>query len=103
MKGLKIEDLTIGTGAVAEQGSTVSIRWKGTLNRGDMFREGEVSFRIGERRVIAGLEKGVVGMRVGGIRKLRVSPHLGYSSQAVPSIPANAVLTFEIELVCAES
>jgi FKBP-type peptidyl-prolyl cis-trans isomerase len=97
--GLKVEDVTVGSGAAAERGATVSIRWRGTLNRGDEFGSGEVSFRVGERRVIAGLEKGVVGMRVGGIRRLRVSPHLGYRDQTVPGVPANAVLTIELELL----
>jgi peptidylprolyl isomerase len=97
--GLKVEDVTVGSGAVAEQGRTVCIRWHGTLNRGDEFGSGEVSFPIGERRVVAGLEMGVVGMRVGGTRRLRVSPHLGYRDQVVPGVPANAVLNFEVELL----
>ena len=97
--GLKVEDVAVGSGAIAERGSTVSIRWRGILNRGDEFGAGDVSFRVGERRVVAGLEVGVVGMRVGGLRRLRVSPHLGYRDQAVPGVPANAVLTFEVELL----
>jgi FKBP-type peptidyl-prolyl cis-trans isomerase FkpA len=97
--GLKVEDVAIGLGPAVGRGSTVSIRWRGTLNRGDEFGAGEVSFRIGERRVIAGLEAGVVGMRVGGVRRLRVSPHLGYRDQAVPDVPANAVLNFDVELL----
>jgi FKBP-type peptidyl-prolyl cis-trans isomerase len=96
---LKVEDVNVGTGATAERGTTVTIRWRGTLNRGDEFGSGEVSFRIGERRVVAGLELGVVGMRVGGTRRLRVSPHLGYRDQAVPGVPANAVLNFEVDLL----
>jgi FKBP-type peptidyl-prolyl cis-trans isomerase len=44
--------------------------------------------------VVAGLELGV-----GGTRRLRVSPHLGYRGQAVPGVPANAVLNFEVELL----
>ena len=50
-----------------------------------------VSFRIGEREVIAGLEYGVEGMRVGGRRRIRVPPHLGYREAGVPGkIPSNA-------------
>jgi FKBP-type peptidyl-prolyl cis-trans isomerase len=100
--GLKVEDVSIGTGTTAERGSLISIRWRGTLNRGDEFGAGEVSFRIGQRQVIAGLEQGVVGMQVGGIRRLRVSPHLGYRDQHVPGVPANAVLSFEVELLAAQ-
>jgi FKBP-type peptidyl-prolyl cis-trans isomerase len=50
--------------------------------------------------VIAGLERGLEGMRIGGIRKLRVSPHLAYRDTGVPGVvPPNAVLMFEIELL----
>ena len=49
--------------------------------------------------MVAGLSRGVIGMRVGGVRRLRVSPHLGYGDQAVPGVPANAVLVFEVELL----
>jgi FKBP-type peptidyl-prolyl cis-trans isomerase len=97
--GLKMEDVIVGSGGVAQHGSAVTIRWRGTLNRGDEFAFGETSFRIGERRVIAGLEMGVVGMQVGGTRRLRVSPHLGYRVHAVPGVPANAVLNFEVQLL----
>jgi FKBP-type peptidyl-prolyl cis-trans isomerase FkpA len=97
--GIDIEEVVVGEGLAAERGRIVSIRWRGTLNRGDPFGEGEVSFRAGGREVVAGLSRGVIGMRVGGVRRLRVSPHLGYRDQAVPGVPANAVLVFEVELL----
>ncbi len=97
--GLKVEDVRVGSGAVAERGSHVTLRFRCTLNRGDEIRSGEVSFRVGDRSVIAGFDKGVVGMHVGGIRRLRISPHLGYRDQAVAGVPANAVLNFEVELL----
>jgi FKBP-type peptidyl-prolyl cis-trans isomerase len=97
--GLKIEDVAVGSGEIAERGKIVSIRWRGTLNRGDEFGAGEESFRVGKRDVIAGLETGVVGMRVGGVRRIRISPHLAYRDKGVPGIPAGAVLNFEIELL----
>jgi FKBP-type peptidyl-prolyl cis-trans isomerase len=50
--------------------------------------------------VIAGLERGLEGMRIGGVRKLRVSPHLAYRDTGVPGVvPPNAVFIFEIELL----
>jgi FKBP-type peptidyl-prolyl cis-trans isomerase len=97
--GLRVKGVTLGSGDVAERGCTVSIRWRGGLNRGDEFGSGKVTFRIGDRRVVAGLEKGVVGMRVGGVRQVQVSPHLGHRDRAVPGIPPNAVLSFEVELL----
>lgn len=98
-RGIEIVDVAIGTGPEADRGQFVLVRWKGTLNRGDAFGEGQVSFRAGSRDVVAGLSRGVVGMRVGGVRRLRVSPHLGYRDREVPGIPANAVLVFEVELL----
>ena len=97
--GIEIEEVAVGNGAVVERGQLVSVRWRGTLNRGDPFGSGEVSFRAGGREVVAGLSRGVIGMRVGGMRRLRVSPHLGYRERAVPGVPANAVLVFEVELL----
>jgi len=59
-----------------------------------------ICFMIGRREVIAGLERGVIGMRVGGCRTLVVSPHLAYRDKGVEgSIPPNAVLRFEVELI----
>ena len=97
--GIEIEGVVTGSGAAAEDGMSVTVRWIGTLNRGDQFGEGTSTFRVGRREVIAGLERGVVGMRVGGRRKLRISPHLAYGGQSVADIPANAVLNFDVELL----
>lgn len=97
--GIKTEDVVVGLGPEVERGHVVSVRWRGTLNRGDEFGAGEVSFRAGGRDVIPGLSHGVMGMRVGGTRRLRVSPHLAYASRTVPGVPANAMLQFEVELL----
>jgi len=97
--GIRGEDVKKGDGPVAERGRRVTIRWQCKLNRGDEVRADITSFRIGDRDVIAGLNRGVVGMQVGGIRKLRISPHLAYRDQAIPGIPPNAVLVFEVELL----
>jgi FKBP-type peptidyl-prolyl cis-trans isomerase len=103
-KGVEIEDLQQGTGPEAIKGATVEIRYAGYLNRGGKFQDNvHCRFKVGGRDVIAGLEYGVEGMRVGGRRKIRISPHLAYGAQAVPGIvPANAVLTFEVELLSIE-
>ena len=100
-KGIEIEELSVGNGIRAERGKTVTIRYTGFLNRGDEFQENIIcTFRVGSREVIPGLSYGVEGMRVGGLRRVRVSPHLAYGVTGVPGlIPANAVLTFEVELL----
>ncbi|MCL4295055.1 MAG: FKBP-type peptidyl-prolyl cis-trans isomerase [Anaerolineae bacterium] len=100
-KDIEIEELHPGSGPTAERGQTVTIRYTSFLNHGDKFQENVTcTFRVGSREVIAGLAYGVEGMRVGGLRRVRVSPHLGYGTAGVPGlIPANAVLIFEIELL----
>jgi FKBP-type peptidyl-prolyl cis-trans isomerase FkpA len=114
ISGLKVEDLTIGNGAEAVKGKTVTIQVVGRLSRGDIFVSTFAygrpwKFQAGGRKAIAGLSKGVLGMRVGGKRRLRVSPHLGYRDQSIPanelfqiSIPPNSVLIFEVELLVVE-
>lgn len=98
--GLTMEDIAVGDGAIAERGSSVRIRYSGFLNRGERFHENAEAFVVGRRQVIAGLEYGVEGMRVGGKRKLKMSPHLAYRDRGVPGVvPWNAKLIFEVELL----
>jgi FKBP-type peptidyl-prolyl cis-trans isomerase FkpA len=97
--GIRAEDVKLGDGAIAERGCLATIRWECRLNRGDPVRNGTDTLRIGKREAIAGLERGVIGMRVGGIRKLRISPHLAYRDAGAPGIPPNALLEFEVELL----
>ena len=99
--GVEYEDLEVGDGATADRGCTVEVEYSLFLNRGDCVQETtRYSFRIGGRRVIAGLEYGVEGMRAGGRRRIRVGPHLAYREAGVPdTIPANAVLEFRVSLL----
>ena len=99
--GVEYEDVTTGDGAIAEHGCTVDVRYDLLLNRGERVQESQrCSFRLGERTVIAGLEYGVEGMRVGGRRRLRVGPHLAYRDRGVPGvIPADAVLELDVVLL----
>ena len=102
--GLKITDVFVGTGAVAERGKSVTVHFRCFLRRGDQvsssYEQGEpFRFVVGKRRAIAGFDYGVEGMRVGGTRTIIVSPHLGYRDAILTSIPPNAVLRFEVELL----
>jgi FKBP-type peptidyl-prolyl cis-trans isomerase FkpA len=100
-KGIKIDELQLGEGPLAQKGKVVTIRYTGCLRRGDKFQEDlTCTFKVGSREVIAGLERGVEGMHVGGKRRIRVSPHLAYGDEGVEgTIPPNAVLLFEVELL----
>ena len=101
---LEIVDLTVGTGPVAVNGDTVTVNYVGTLTNGTKFDSSYDSgqpftFRLGAGQVIAGFDQGVVGMRVGGKRRLTIPPSLGYGIQPKGSIPGNSTLIFEVELV----
>jgi FKBP-type peptidyl-prolyl cis-trans isomerase len=102
---LQITDLVEGKEAVAEKGRSVTVHYRGTLADGTEFdssrKHGEpFTFRLGAGEVIPGWDEGVQGMKVGGKRKLVVPPGMAYGPQGVPgAIPANATLTFEVELL----
>lgn len=102
-KGIEIETDTLGTGQETARGDTVTIRYQLSLNRGEVIQCEEATFTVGQRRVIAGLEYGVEGMRVGGRRRFRVGPHLAYREAGVEGIvPPNAILIFEVELLAVQ-
>lgn len=101
-------DVRVGTGAEANTGSRVTVNYAGYLysataaeNKGTRFDSGTLPFTVGTG-VIAGFSQGVIGMRVGGLRRVTIPPSLGYGSQANASIPANSTLVFDIELVAVQ-
>lgn len=99
-----MEREAIGSGQPAARGDTVTIRYDLYLNRGDSVDSGQLTFTLGNRDVIAGLEYAIEGMREGGQRRFRVSPHLAYRDRGVPDrIPPNAVLVFDVELLRVQS
>jgi rhodanese-related sulfurtransferase len=102
---LKIEITQEGSGAVAENGMSVSVHYTGKLTDGTKFdssldRGTPFSFTLGQGRVIKGWDQGVLGMKVGEKRTLIIPSELGYGSTgAGASIPPNATLIFDIELL----
>ncbi len=105
---LKIEDEVIGTGVEAVAGKKVTVNYIGTLTDGTKFdssydRGTPFSFNLGAGEVIKGWDQGVVGMKVGGKRKLTIPPSLGYGAAGAGGvIPGNATLIFEVELLKVE-
>jgi len=98
------EDLQLGTGAEAVAGKTVEVDYTGWLLDGKQFDSskgrGPFAFALGGGQVIKGWDQGVVGMKVGGKRKLTIPPELGYGMRGFPGvIPAQATLVFEVELL----
>jgi FKBP-type peptidyl-prolyl cis-trans isomerase FkpA len=96
--GLYVQDLVTGTGAVATIGRTVVVGYTGWLPNGTEFDSGEVTVTLGTNKTIRAWEEGLLGMRVGGKRRLVVPPSLGYGDRAAGDIPANAVLVFEMQV-----
>jgi FKBP-type peptidyl-prolyl cis-trans isomerase len=102
---LLIEDQTIGSGAEAKSGQTVTVHYTGTLTNGKKFdssrdRNQGFSFQLGAGQVIKGWDQGVAGMKVGGSRKLTIPAHLAYGDRGFPgAIPPGSTLIFEVELL----
>jgi FKBP-type peptidyl-prolyl cis-trans isomerase len=101
---LVVDDIRFGTGEGAKVGDTVTVHYIGTLRDGTQFdnsylRGTPFTFTLGENKVIAGWEQGVVGMKAGGQRVLVIPAELAYGNRQVGPIPPDATLMFAIELL----
>ena len=104
-------DLVVGTGASAVNGSVLTVSYTGWLyngsrpeHKGPVFGSSlgsstPFTFTLGTGTVIRGWDEGLVGMNVGGIRRLIVPPSLAYGGTRASSIPPNATLVFEVALL----
>jgi FKBP-type peptidyl-prolyl cis-trans isomerase FkpA len=105
---LGVDDTTVGTGPEATPGRRVSVHYTGTLLDGTTFdssrdRGEPFTFRLGSGEVIPGWDEGVKGMRVGGLRQLTIPSSMAYGRRgSPPTIPPNAALQFDIELLKVE-
>jgi len=107
-------DLRAGNGAEAVAGRTVTVNYTGWLyaptqpeQKGQQFDtsvgRSPFVFVVGAGRVIQGWDRGVPGMRVGGLRRLVIPPDLAYGAQgSPPNIPPNATLVFDVELLAVQ-
>jgi FKBP-type peptidyl-prolyl cis-trans isomerase len=98
--GVQIVEETAGDGSVVERGEMVRCDLQISLNRGEVVHpRQQTTVRVGDRNVFPGLSKSLEGMRRGGYRKTRVSPHLAYGAPGITGkIPPDAVLICEIWL-----
>ena len=116
--GIEIITDTPGSGAPVERQQVYHLRLKMWLNQGEPIRwehpwgmvdrarledNGETLFtdlRIDRENLFAGLFQGIEGMRIGGTRKLKISPHLAYGESGIPGkVPAQAVIIAEIRFI----
>ncbi len=108
--GLQYEELTVGEGDEAKEGSYVSVHYTGWLQNPDgsegakfdssLDRNEPFEFPLGAGHVIKGWDQGVQGMKVGGKRRLVIPSSLGYGARGAGGvIPPNATLIFDVELL----
>jgi len=103
--GVRYVDLALGQGDEAQLGKIVEVQYTGWLQDGTKFdssrdREHPFTFRLGTGDALKGWDEGLLGMKVGGKRKLTVPPELGFGKQGIGSVvPPNAVLVYEFELL----
>ena len=108
-KGVQIIVLREGSGNPVKAGDTVAMNYTGSLTNGTVFDSNvdpnfkhvePFVFTLGAGRVIKGWDIGVSGMKLGEKRKLVIDPEFGYGANgAGASIPPNATLNFEVELI----
>ena len=103
-KGLKVEDIRVGHGRAVEPKDVVIVHYVCTRPKGDVVYDTRggmpYQFQVGERDCYVGLEQGVIGMKQGGLRKVKVPPQLTYlERERRPALPENALLYYEIELL----
>lgn len=96
--GITILDDSPGKGPYLKKGDRVRVVYDIQLNRGDyVAKDDEGIWVLGDRNIIAGIRYGIEGMRAGGTRRFKASPHLCYGDQAVEGIPQEAVLICTIK------
>jgi peptidylprolyl isomerase len=106
--GVEYWDIKVGTGTVAQTGQHVKVDYTGWLENGKKFDSSvgtgkPYDFVLGEGRVIKGWDEGIVGMKVGGKRQLKIPSDLAYGAKGFSTIiPPYSVLVFDVRLVDAK-
>jgi FKBP-type peptidyl-prolyl cis-trans isomerase len=103
--GVQYWEIKVGKGAVASKGNTVTVLYTGWLENGKEFDSREdmdeaLQVTLGDGKLIKGWDEGMMGMRVGGKRKMRIPPAAAYGAQgAPPTIPPNSTLIIDVQLI----
>jgi len=103
--GVRILEEIEGIGAEIKKGDVVKVKLNGWLNKGDQIQKDYVNtITLGSRNLIPGIEYAIKGMKNNGMRKVQISPNLGYWDKGVKDvIPPNALLIYQIEVLDVES
>lgn len=102
---LQVQDIAVGTGsAVVAAGDTITVNYIGAMTDGKVFDSSyqakkPFTLTVGTGSVIPGFDQGVVGMKLGGKRRILIPSNLGYGDKVQGPIPANSSLIFEVELI----
>ncbi|KAA8917790.1 hypothetical protein TRICI_000098 [Trichomonascus ciferrii] len=101
--GVTVEDRSVGEGPTVKKGDKIGVRYIGKLANGKVFDSNTKGkpfyFTVGKGEVIKGWEVGVAGMATKGERRIVIPAPMAYGKQALPGIPANSELTFDVKLV----
>ncbi|MDA1081660.1 MAG: FKBP-type peptidyl-prolyl cis-trans isomerase [Gemmatimonadetes bacterium] len=101
--GLYYQNVTVGAGAPTAAGNHVTVHYSGYLANGTEFDSSigktPFGFTLGAEQVIKGWDEGMLGVRVGGTRKLVIPSELAYGGGSVGAIPPNSVLVFTVQLI----
>ena len=105
--GVVVEEEVVGGGELVAPGDILTVHYIGTFEDGQVFdssldRNTPFSFTLGVGQVIRGWDEGLLGMRVGGKRMLKITPDYAYGEQGVGSVPPNTNLIFEVEVLDAQ-
>jgi FKBP-type peptidyl-prolyl cis-trans isomerase FkpA len=107
-QGALTGDMVIGSGDELKAGYQAAVYYKGWLTNGQLFDQSKPGsdgklqpfiLTLGAHQVIAGWEQGLLGMKVGGTRRIIIPPAYGYGATAQNGIPANSVLVFDVQLL----
>ncbi|WP_413557395.1 FKBP-type peptidyl-prolyl cis-trans isomerase [Bdellovibrio sp. HCB209] len=101
---VQITDHNTGDGEIASKGALVFVHYTGTLTDGTIFDSSynhgrPFEFVVGSKKVIQGMSQGVLGMKVGGKRTIRIPAALAYGERSIGKIPPHSDLIFEVELL----
>ena len=102
--GVMVKDDVVGEGPMVEPGDVLTAHYVGSLEDGKVFdssldRGVPITFTVGVGQVIRGWDEGLMGMRVGGKRLLKITPEYGYGAEQAGAIPPNSTLIFAVELL----